>query len=115
MALEVRAVKKHIRMSAQKVRLVVDLVRGKDVDEALTLLEFTPKAAAKEVAKTISSAVANAEENYGLSRDELFVSEIMADEGPTLKRGRAGARGRYKPILKRSTHLTVVLAERDEE
>ncbi len=115
MALEVRAVNKYIRMSSQKVRLVVDLVRGKDVDEALNLLEFTPKAAAKEVSKTISSAIANAEENYGLSRGELFVSEIMADEGPTLKRGRAGARGRYKPVLKRSTHLTVVLAERDEE
>lgn len=114
MALEVRAVRKYIRMSAQKVRLVVDLVRGKEVDEALAILQFTPKAAAKEVAKTISSAVANAEENYGLSRDELFVSQIMADEGPTLKRGRAGARGRYKPILKRSTHLTVVLAEKDE-
>jgi large subunit ribosomal protein L22 len=114
MALEVRAVKKYIRMSAQKVRLVVDLVRGKDVDEALAMLEFTPKAAAKEVAKTISSAIANAEENYGLSRDELYVSEIMADEGPTLKRGRAGARGRYKPILKRSSHVTVVLAEKDE-
>jgi len=114
MALEVRAVRKYIRMSAQKVRLVVDLVRGKDVDEALAMLRFTPKAAAKEVAKTISSAVANAEENYGLSPDELCVSQIMADEGPTLKRGRAGARGRYKPILKRSTHLTVVLAEKDE-
>ncbi|MFO7917449.1 MAG: 50S ribosomal protein L22 [Anaerolineae bacterium] len=113
--MEVRAVNKYIRMSSQKVRLVVDLVRGKDVDEALNLLEFTPKAAAKEVSKTISSAIANAEENYGLSRGELFVSEIMADEGPTLKRGRAGARGRYKPVLKRSTHLTVVLAERDEE
>ncbi|MEA3407008.1 MAG: 50S ribosomal protein L22 [Chloroflexota bacterium] len=112
--MEVRAVRKYIRMSAQKVRLVVDLVRGKEVDEALAILQFTPKAAAKEVAKTISSAVANAEENYGLSRDELFVSQIMADEGPTLKRGRAGARGRYKPILKRSTHLTVVLAEKDE-
>ena len=114
MALEVRAVTKYIRMSAQKMRLVVNLVRGRDVNEALTLLRFTPKAAAKEVAKTITSAIANADENYGLSADELCISKIMADEGPTLRRGRAGPRGRYKPVLKRSTHLTVVLAEKDE-
>jgi len=95
------------------VRLVVDLVRGMDVEEALTLLRFTPKAAAKPVAKCIASAVANAEENLGLARDELYVSRIWADEGPTLRRGRAGARGRYKPILKRSAHITVVVAEKE--
>ncbi|MBM3189300.1 MAG: 50S ribosomal protein L22 [Chloroflexi bacterium] len=113
MASEVRAVSKYIRMSPQKVRLVMDLVRGMGVDEALTLLRFTPKAAAREVAKTISSAAANAEENLGLSRDDLYVARITADAGPTLKRGLPGARGRYKPILKRSSHITVVLAERD--
>jgi large subunit ribosomal protein L22 len=110
---EVRSVAKYIRMSPQKVRLVVDLVRGMDVEEALTLLRFTPKAAAKPVAKCIASAVANAEENLGLARDELYVSRIWADEGPTLRRGRAGARGRYKPILKRSAHITVVVAEKE--
>lgn len=113
MALEVRAVSKYIRMSPQKVRLVADLVRGKDVEEALTLLEFTPKAAAREVAKTIASAAANAEENLGLSRDELYIARITADGGPTLKRGLPGARGRYKPILKRTSHITVVLSERE--
>ncbi|MBC7235309.1 MAG: 50S ribosomal protein L22, partial [Chloroflexi bacterium] len=81
---EVRAVAKYIRMSPHKVRLVIDLVRGKDVEDALTLLRFTPKAAAKPVAKVIASAAANAEENLGLARDELFISRIWADEGPTL-------------------------------
>ncbi|TEU10221.1 MAG: 50S ribosomal protein L22 [Anaerolineales bacterium] len=114
MAVEVRAVAKYIRMSPRKVRLVVDLVRGRDVDEALTMLRFTPKAAARVVAKVIASAAANADEAYGISSDELYISDIRADAGPTLKRGRAGARGRYKPILKRSSHITVVLAERAE-
>lgn len=111
--MEVRAVRKYVRMSPQKVRLVADLVRGADVTRALDLLKFTPKAAAKEVRGTLASAVANAEENYGLSPDELYVSSIMIDKGPTLKRYRAGARGRYKPILKRSSHITVVVAERE--
>ncbi|HHX63270.1 MAG TPA: 50S ribosomal protein L22 [Chloroflexi bacterium] len=110
---EVRAVSKYIRMSPQKVRLVVDMVRGLDVNDALNVLRFTPKAAAQEVAKTIRSAAANAEENLGLSIEEMYVSQIMADEGPTLKRGMAGARGRYKPLLKRSSHITVVLAEKE--
>lgn len=113
MALEVRAVTKYIRISAQKVRLVTDLVRGMDVNQALDVLQFTPKSAAKEVRKTLASAVANAEENYGLSRDDLYIARITADEGPTLRRGRPGARGRYKPILKRSSHITVVVEERE--
>jgi len=111
---QVRAVAKYVRMSPRKVRLVVDLVRGMGVDEALNLLHFTNKAAAKPVAKVIESAVANAEENYGLSREDLYIAQIAADEGPTLKRGRAGARGRFKRILKRSTHITVVLDEIEE-
>jgi large subunit ribosomal protein L22 len=113
MALEVRAVTKYVRMAPRKVRLVVDLVRGMQVGEALDVLRFTPKAAAKVVAKAIASAAANAEENYGLSAEDLFIARITADEGPTLKRGRAGARGRYKPLLKRSAHVTVVLEERE--
>ena len=112
MNVEVRAVAKYIRMSAQKVRLVADIVRGRDVNDALAMLRFTPKAAARVVAKAVASAAANAEENHGLSADELYVAKIMVDEGPTLKRGRAGARGRYKPLLKRSSHVTVVLAEK---
>jgi large subunit ribosomal protein L22 len=110
MSFEVRAVAKYIRMSAQKVRLVADLVRGMDVQEALNVLQFTPKAAAYEVRKVVRSAAANAEENLGISADELYIAEITADEGPTLKRGRPGARGRYKPLLKRSAHITVVLS-----
>jgi len=110
---EVRAVAKYIRMSPQKVRLVVDLVRGHDVSQALNILRFTPKAAAREVSKVIRSAAANAEENHGLSVEELYVAQIKADEARTLKRGRAGARGRYKPLLKRGSHVTVVLSEKN--
>jgi large subunit ribosomal protein L22 len=114
MDVEVKAVAKYIRMSARKVRLVVDLVRGKPVEEALQILSLTPKAAAEHVAKAIRSAAANADENLGLSVGDLYVARISADEGPTLKRGRPGARGRFKPILKRSSHITVVLSERSE-
>ena len=114
MDIEVRAVAKYIRMSPRKVRLVVDLVRGRQVEEALQILDLTPKAAAEPVAKVIRSAAANADENLGLSMDDLYIARITADEGPTLKRGRPGARGRFKPLLKRSTHISVVLAERGE-
>lgn len=112
--MEVRSVAKYVRMSPHKVRLVIDLVRGLDVDEALALLRFTPRAAARVVAKVIASAAANADENLGLSSSELYVARIAADVGPTLRRGRPGARGRFKPILKRSSHITVVLAEKTE-
>jgi len=110
---QVRAVAKYIAMSPQKVRLVCDLVRGKSVDEALALLKMTPKAAALPVANVIASAAANADENYGMAREDLYVARIWADPGPMLKRARFGARGRYKAIVKRSAHITVVLAERD--
>ncbi len=109
MGIEVKAMAKYVRMSPQKVKLVVDMVRGKGVNEALTILRYSAKAASRPVAKVIESAAANAEENYGLSPSELYVAEISADEGPTLKRARFGARGHFKPILKRSTHITVVL------
>ncbi len=112
MGLQVKAAAKYVRMSPQKVRRVIDQVRGKKADEALVLLSFMPQAAAKPVAKVIRSAIANAEENYGLSRDDLYIARIFADPGPTLKRYRAGARGRVKPILKRSSHITVILEER---
>lgn len=111
MDFEVRASAKYIPVSPQKVRLVLDLVRDKDVDEALAILDFTPKRAARYVAKLIRSATANAEENFGLAREDLYIAEIYADDGPTLKRGRAGARGRFKPILKRTCHITVILDE----
>jgi large subunit ribosomal protein L22 len=115
MEIEVRAQAKYIHMAPQKVRLVADLVRGKGVKAALDMLRFSTKAAARPVAKVIRSAAANAEENYGLSPDGLYVARIYADEGPTAKRARFGARGRFKPILKRSSHITVVLQSAAEE
>lgn len=111
MEFEVRARAKYIPVAPQKVRLVLYLVRDREVDEALAILEFTPKRAARHVSKVIRSAIANAEENFGLAREDLYIAEIYADDGPTLKRGRAGARGRFKPLLKRTSHITVVLAE----
>ena len=115
MDFEVRAVARHVPMSAQKVRLVIDQVRGMNADQALDRLTFMPQAAAKPVYKLISSAIANAEENYGLARDDLYVAEIYADEGPTRRWRRFGARGRFKPILKRSSHITVILIEYEYE
>lgn len=113
MDFEVRAVGKYIPMSPQKVRLIINELRGRPVDEALNILRFTPKAAAKPVAKVIRSAIANAEENFGLSREDLYVARIAADQAPTRRWRRYGARGRFKPILKRATHLTVILSERE--
>jgi large subunit ribosomal protein L22 len=114
MADDIRAHARFIPLSAQKVRLVVDLVRGKNVPEALDLLKFTPNAAARPVSKVVASAMANAEENFGVSRDDLYVYRIFADEAPTRRWRRFGARGRFKPILRRTSHITVVLRERDE-
>ncbi len=110
---EVKAQARYVGMSAQKVRRVVDLVRGQPADAALTLLKFTPNAAARPVAKTLRAAIANAEENFGLSRDDLVVAQAYADEAPTRKWRRFGARGRFKPILRRNAHITIVLKERE--
>lgn len=104
---------KYVGMSAQKVRLVVDLVRGRQADDALSMLKFLPNAAARPVAKVLRTAIANAEENFGLNRDELVVTQAFADEGPTRKWRRFGARGRFKPLLRRSAHITIVVAERE--
>lgn len=112
-AIAVRATGRFIQMSAQKMRLVVDLVRGRPAKEALEILKFTPNAAARPIAKILHSAVANAEENFGLSRDELIVDRIYADEGPTRRWRRFGARGRFKPLLRRSSHVTVILREQE--
>jgi large subunit ribosomal protein L22 len=108
-----RAESKFVGMSAQKVRRMVELVRGRGADEALTMLKFVPNAAAKPVAKVLRTAIANAEENFGLNRGDLVVAEAFADEGPTRKWRRFGARGRFKPILRRSAHITIVVAERE--
>ncbi len=109
---EVRAVEKNIRISAQKVRLVLDTVRGKPVPEALAVLRFLPQRAAKPVAKAVKSAAANAENNFNMDPDDLVITRAAADEGRTLKRWRPRARGRVNQILKRSSHITVVVAEK---
>ncbi|PWH12868.1 MAG: 50S ribosomal protein L22 [Anaerolineae bacterium] len=110
---DIRAYLRFLPISAQKVRLIVDLVRGKNANEALDLLRFVPNRAAQPVLKLLKSAVANAEENFGISRDDLYVATIYADEAPTRKWRRFGARGRFKPILRRSSHVTVILRERE--
>jgi large subunit ribosomal protein L22 len=102
----------HLPISAQKVRVIVDQVRGRGANEALDILRFTPNRAAVPVRKLLASAVANAEENFGVSRDDLFVATIYANEAPTRKWRRFGARGRFKPVLRRTSHVTVVLRER---
>ena len=109
---DIQAHLRFLPMSAQKVRLVVDLVRGKGANEALEMLRFVPKAAALPVRKLLASAVANAEENFGVSREDLYVYRIFADEAPTRKWRKFGARGRFKPWLRRSSHITVILRER---
>ena len=113
MAHDIRAQIRFLSISAQKVRLVVDLVRGKNATKALEILRFAPQAAAQPVSKLLASAVANAEENFGVSRDDLFVAKIFADEAPTRKWRRFGARGRFKPIMRRTSHVTVILREHE--
>lgn len=113
MAHDIRARLSYTSMSAQKVRLVVDMVRGKKAVDALNTLKFVPNYAARHVSKVLSSAVANAEENFGVSRDDLVVFKIFADEAPTRKWRRFGARGRFKPLLRRNSHITVILREKE--
>jgi large subunit ribosomal protein L22 len=110
---DIRAQLRFLTISAQKVRLVVDLVRGKNAVQAMEILRFAPQNAALPVGKLLASAVSNAEENFGVSRDDLFVAKIFADEAPTRKWRRFGARGRFKPVLRRSSHVTIVLRERE--
>ncbi len=109
--MEVRAIARDTGISPRKVRLLVDMVRGKKVDEALTLLRFAPTPTAQVVAKVIKSAAANAENNYQMTPSDLKIVSIFADEARTLKRFRPRARGRVSPILKRSSHITVTVAE----
>jgi large subunit ribosomal protein L22 len=108
---EVRAESKYIHGSPIKARRVVNVVRGMPAVKALEVLRLMPHAAAGPVAKTIKSAIANAEENYGLSPEDLFVAEIVANPGPSRPWRRFGARGRFKPIRKRTSHIRVVLRE----
>ncbi|HHV93923.1 MAG TPA: 50S ribosomal protein L22 [Firmicutes bacterium] len=112
--MEARAIARYVRISPRKARQVVDLIRGKDVGEALTILRHTPKAASAIVEKTLRSAVANAENNHDMDRDKLYVARAYVDEGPTLMRIRPRARGMAYRIRKRTSHITVVVAEREE-
>ena len=111
--MQVQAISKDTGVSASKVRLLVNTVRGKTVDEALALLKFTPTPNARIVAKTIKSAAANAENNYQITPSNLKIVDIRADEAPMLKRFKARSRGRASPILKRSSHITVIVAEEE--
>jgi large subunit ribosomal protein L22 len=109
--MEVRAVAKDTGISPRKIRLLVDMVRGKKVDEALTILRFTPTPTARVVAKVVKSAVANANNNFQMSPSDLKIVTVFANEGRTLKRFRPRARGRANQILKRSSHITVIIDE----
>ncbi len=110
--MEVKAIAKDTGVSPRKVRPLVDMVRGKKVDEALTILKFTPTPTARVVAKVVKTAAANAENNYEMTPADLKIVSIFADEARTLKRFRPRSRGRASPILKRSSHITVIVAER---
>lgn len=110
---EAKAIAKHVRVSHRKMRFVCDMVRGKSVDEALTILKFTPNKGAKLLEKVVKSAAANAENNFDMNRDSLYVSEVYANQGPTLKRWRPRAKGSAYKILKRTSHIGVVVKERD--
>lgn len=111
--MEVKASTRQIRISPRKVRIVIDLVRGKSVDEALTLLKFIPKRASEPIAKVIKSAAANAEHNFNLNKDNLVVAQAFVDQGPTMKRFHPRQRGQAFPILKRSSHITVTVKEKE--
>jgi large subunit ribosomal protein L22 len=111
--MEVKATAKYIRTTPRKLRPFADLVRGKKVDDALAVLRFMPSPSARTVAKVVKSATANAENTYEMTPDDLVITEIFVDASRTLKRFRAGPRGRVKPILKRSSHITVVVKEEE--
>lgn len=111
--MEARAVARYLRISPLKARQVVDLIRGKDVNEALAILKYTNKRSAPMVYKLLKSAIANAEHNYDMDSDDLYISEIYVDEGPTIKRMRPRAYGRADLRRHRTSHITVVLREKE--
>ncbi len=110
--MEARAIARHIRIAPRKAKLVADLVRGKKVDEALAILKFTPRGASPIIEKLLRSAIANAENNHDMDKEELFIAEIYANQGPTMKRFRPRAQGRATQILKRTSHIGIVLREK---
>ena len=112
--MEAKAVLRTVRIAPRKVRLVVDLIRGKQVGEAVAILKLTPKAASPVVEKLLNSAMANAEHNYEMDINNLVVSQVFVDEGPTMKRFRPRAQGRASQINKRTSHITIILSEKKE-
>jgi large subunit ribosomal protein L22 len=112
--MQAKAVARTVRIAPRKVRLVVDLIRGKQVGEAIAILRHTPKAASPVVEKVLNSAMANAEHNYEMEVNNLVIAQVFVDEGPTLKRFRPRAMGRASAINKRTSHITVVLSEKKE-
>lgn len=111
--LQASATLKYARISSRKVKIVADLIRGKDADEALAIVKFTPKASSEVIEKLLKSAIANAENNHGMKHEKLYVAEIYANQGPTLRRIRPAAKGSAVRIRKRTSHITIVLKERD--
>lgn len=105
-----KAIRRYLRISSKKVNLVADLVRGKPVETAINFLQFAPKKSAKPLLETLRSAVANAQQNFKQQKKDLYVSKIIVNEGPTLKRARMVSRGRSHPIMKRTSHITVEVA-----
>ena len=110
--MESRAVAKYVRIAPRKVRVVMNLIRGKNVAEAFAILKFTPKVGADVIEKVLKSAVANAENNFDMNVDKLYISSAYVDQGPTLKRIHPRSRGQAFSIFKRTSHVTVVVAER---
>lgn len=110
--MEAKAIARHIRIAPRKIRIVIDLIRGKNVGEAFAILKHTPKVGAEVLEKVLKSAVANAEHNYDLNTDALFISQAFVDQGPTLKRIHPRSRGQAFKILKRTSHVTLVVKER---
>ncbi|SEU30807.1 50S ribosomal protein L22 [Paenibacillus sp. NFR01] len=110
--MEAKAHARSVRISARKAKLVVDLIRGKQVGEAIAILRHTPKSASPVVEKLLNSAIANAEHNYSMDVNNLFVSEIFVNQGPTMKRFRPRAMGRASRINKRTSHITLVVSEK---
>ena len=112
--MQAKAVARTVRIAPRKARLVVDLIRGKQVGEAVAILNHTPKAASPIVEKLLKSAIANAEHNYEMDANNLVVAQVFVDEGPTMKRFRPRAQGRASAINKRTSHITIVVSEKKE-
>jgi len=110
--MEAKAIARHIRIAPRKIRVVIDLIRGKNIGEAYAILKYTPKIGSEILLKVLESAIANAEHNYDMNSDKLYVAAAYVDQGPTLKRIHPRSRGQAFKILKRSSHVTVVVKER---